>query len=224
MSEGDLAVGQAGGVRRPAPSAAERNAVARDRHGDAYALGAGRMTPPKRLPALGAGLMTPPKRLTDRSPSFGVSLASTNTSETWVCDERGRPVGRASRRGLETRAERVYSPRRGNHKSAPGIARGPLNSASSKLARRVSVFLGPRLPGHSVSFTRRTPIRRIAKEFPCNRLLPSTKVRLFHHRRKSDGRSSQNRAVWFRGRRERPGVLHAGGFRWHAIALITAWE
>jgi hypothetical protein len=56
--------------------------------------------------ALGAGLLTPPKCLTDRSPSFGVSSASTNTSETWVCDERGRRIGRASRRGREPRAER----------------------------------------------------------------------------------------------------------------------
>jgi hypothetical protein len=54
----------------------------------------------------GRGLLTPPKCLTDRSPSFGVSLASTNTSETWGCNDRGRPVGRASRRGRETRAER----------------------------------------------------------------------------------------------------------------------
>jgi hypothetical protein len=67
-------------------------------------------------PALGAVLTTPPKCLTDRSPSFGASSASTNTSETCVCDERGRPVGRASRRGRETRAERravgASSPRR----------------------------------------------------------------------------------------------------------------
>jgi hypothetical protein len=48
----------------------------------------------------------PPKCLTDRTPSFGVSLAGTNTSESRFCDERGRPVGRASRRGRETRAER----------------------------------------------------------------------------------------------------------------------
>jgi hypothetical protein len=63
------------------------------------ALGAGLPTPPLSTNALGAGLLTPPKRLTDRSPSFGVSLASTNTFETWVCDERGetcrsgKPVG-----------------------------------------------------------------------------------------------------------------------------------
>ena len=57
-------------------------------------------------PALRVGLLTPPRWLTDRSPSFGASLAKTNISETWVCDERGRPVGRASR-GRETRAERL---------------------------------------------------------------------------------------------------------------------
>jgi hypothetical protein len=78
-------------------------------------------TPPWNGPALGAGLCltTPSKCLTARSPSFGVSLASKNTSETWVCDQRRRPVGRASRRGRETRAERhavaASSPRRCLH-------------------------------------------------------------------------------------------------------------
>jgi hypothetical protein len=76
---------------------------------------------PKHELALGAGLLTPPKCLTDRSPSFGVSLASTNTSETWVCDERGRPVGRARGRGRETRAQRDPRPAR----PAPSATRSP---------------------------------------------------------------------------------------------------
>jgi hypothetical protein len=70
---------------------------------------------PAPNPALGAGLTTPPqiprwarvsrprpKSLTDRSPSFGVSLANTNTFEAGVCGERGRPVGRVPRRARES--------------------------------------------------------------------------------------------------------------------------
>jgi hypothetical protein len=92
--------------------------------------------------------LTPPKCLTVRSPSSGVSLASTNTSETWVCDERGKPFGRASRRGRETRAERsprdphgdAYSHIRGSDRRMP--ARGhepapPLSTASLTVWHRV---------------------------------------------------------------------------------------
>jgi YD repeat-containing protein len=136
MSAGDLSVGRAGGVGRPAPSAARS-----PRHPHTMSTSPERSPglicarPPlrqdrkvrntktrKHQPALGAGLPTPPKCLTDRSPSFRASLASTNTSETWVCDERGRPVGRTSRRGQETRAERHAG---GVGRPAPSAARSP---------------------------------------------------------------------------------------------------
>jgi hypothetical protein len=95
-----------------AEDASALGAVSRPRP-DASALGAGLTTPPGRLRA-GRGCHDPaPKSMTDRSPSFGISLASTSTFEAGVCGIRGRPVGRVPRRGRETRAERWVAPPRG---------------------------------------------------------------------------------------------------------------
>jgi hypothetical protein len=80
----------------------------------------------------GRGLLTPPKCLTDRSPSFGVSLASTNTSETWGCNDRGRPVGRAKAGGVG--------------RPAPSAARSPRDPRRAPRDRRVTPKAIPTQP------------------------------------------------------------------------------
>jgi hypothetical protein len=65
------------------------------------ALGPG-LTNPHPIPRWARVSRPRPKSLTDRSPSFGVNLASTNTFEAGVCGERGRPVGRVPRRARES--------------------------------------------------------------------------------------------------------------------------
>jgi hypothetical protein len=107
--------------RKPAISKRWRNSLLWSELSSA--LGAG-LTTPTQGSALGAGLSRPrpkaprwarvsrprPKSMTDKSPSFGISLARTITFEAGVCGERGRPVGRVPRRGRETRAERWVAP------------------------------------------------------------------------------------------------------------------
>jgi hypothetical protein len=81
--------------RRPAPSASASPSA------NAFASLDADVTPMTR--ALCVGLMTPHESLTDRSPSLAFGLALGSSPEAGSCDESLRPIGRALRRGHESR-------------------------------------------------------------------------------------------------------------------------
>jgi hypothetical protein len=143
---------------------------------DASALGAGLTTPPGRLRA-GRGSHDPaPKSMTDRSPSFGISLASTNTFEAGVCGKRGRPVGRIPRRGRETRAERWVAPPPGGVGREPRTARS--FGAGSGDPRRTELRRG-RETAPNGDEKRRAPIKSPVCRRRLNRRLPPPLARKY---------------------------------------------